>query len=157
LKTVFLGLGSNIGNRGEYIKRAITLLSEKIKNIQVAKMYRSKPYGYENQNYFLNTALKGQTTLHPQQLLDFVKDVEKKVGRVKRFHWGPREIDIDILFYEDLILETENLKIPHPLLHERDFVLKPLSDLQPDFIHPVLKKSVKEILKNLKEHYVEEV
>ena len=153
---VFLGLGSNVGNREKNIKRAVGLLSEKIKNIKLARIYKSKPYGFKNQDYFLNTALSGNTDLSPEELFHFIKDVEKEVGRIKRFHWGPREIDIDILFYENLIYETDFLVIPHPRIQERDFVLKPLCDLNPDLIHPVLKKTVKELLDELDEFYIEE-
>ncbi len=156
MKTIFLGLGSNVGDKEKNIKHAVNLLSEKINNVKLAKIYKSKPYGFKNQDYFLNTALMGLTDLSPDELFDFVKKVENKVGRKKRFHWGPREIDIDILFYEDLIYETDFLVIPHPRIQERDFVLKPLCDLNPDLIHPVLKKTVKELLDELDEFYIEE-
>ncbi len=151
MKKVFLALGSNVGNRKENIEKAIELLGEKISNIKTAKIYKTKPVGVENQPEFLNTAIVGFTELEPEKLLEFTKSVEKKVGRVYRFRWGPREIDIDILFYEDLIIKTKELTIPHPRIQERDFVLKPLLDLEPDFVHPVLKKTIKEIYTELKE------
>jgi len=106
--------------------------------------------GYENQEDFINTVLKGYTVLSPLELLDFTKSIEKEIGRVYRFHWGPREIDIDILFFDDLVVDIENLKIPHPRLHERDFVLLPLKDLDENFIHPIFNKTVKELIKDLK-------
>ncbi|HEX8931821.1 MAG TPA: 2-amino-4-hydroxy-6-hydroxymethyldihydropteridine diphosphokinase, partial [Patescibacteria group bacterium] len=146
--TVFLALGSNIGNKKEQINSAVKLLGQQIKNIQLAKFYETKPMYYEDQEDFLNTALKGETELSPEELLKFVKTIEKKLGRQKRFRNGPREIDIDILFYDDLILNEKNLIIPHPQIPEREFVLKPLMDMAPDFIHPVLQKSIHEILKH---------
>ncbi|WP_029520350.1 2-amino-4-hydroxy-6-hydroxymethyldihydropteridine diphosphokinase [Persephonella sp. IF05-L8] len=151
MEKIFLALGSNIGNRQKNINQAIEFLSKEIKDIKQAHIYKSKAVGYENQPDFLNTAISGYTDLSPEELLGFVKHIEKQIGRKKRFRWGPREIDIDILFYGNLVLEKENLIIPHPRIHERDFVLKPLCDLEPEFIHPVLKKPLKELLNNLKE------
>ena len=143
---VFLALGANVGNRERNINLSIKLLKEKIKNVRLAPIYESKAVGYKDQANFLNTALLGFTALSPLELLDFIKKVEKKVGRIKRFKWGPREIDIDILFYENLIYKEDKLQIPHPRLHERDFVLQPLLDLEPQFEHPVFKKTVKKLL-----------
>lgn len=142
---VFLGLGANVGNKKKNIIDAISLLKEKIKNIQVAPIYETKPWGYKNQDNFLNTALKGNTSLSPSELFKFVKETETRIGRIKRFKWGPREIDIDILFYDKLIYKDEKLEIPHPRLHERDFVLKPLMNLEPNFIHPIMKKTMSEL------------
>ncbi len=151
MEKVFLGIGSNVGERIVYIKNALNLLSQILKEIQTAHFYVSKAVGFEDQPDFINTAISGYTDLEPYELFKKVKDIENKVGRIKRFRWGPREIDIDILFYGSLIMEKDDLIIPHPRIHERDFVLKPLSDLDPDFVHPVLKKPVKELLLNLKE------
>jgi len=151
MKKIFLGIGSNVGDRKENIYKAISLLKEKITDMKVAPIYISKAVGYENQANFFNTVVRGFTKLSPYELLSFTQEVERKTGRIYRFKWGPREIDIDILFYEDLILKTDNLTIPHQYAHKRDFVLLPLIDLEEDFIHPVLKKSVKEILEDLKE------
>jgi len=150
VEKVFLGIGSNVGERIVYIKKAVNLLSEILNDIQTAHLYLSKAVGFEDQPDFVNTVVSGYTYLSPCELLKKIKEIEKKVGRIERFRWGPREIDIDILFYGNNIIEEENLIIPHPRIQERDFVLKPLSDLDPDFIHPVLKKTVKELLLNLK-------
>lgn len=146
---IFLALGSNLGDKKQHIEEALELLKKQIKDIKVAKFYETKPQYYEEQNTFINTVIVGLTNLNPKELLHFIKDVEKEIGRKKRFHFGPREIDIDILFYDDLIYKEENLVIPHPLLQEREFVLKPLMDLEPDFVHPVLKKTVKELYEEL--------
>lgn len=142
LHKILLGLGANIGDRETNIKKAINLLSIKISNIKLAKIYESKPVGYTKQNNFLNTALVGLTALSPEELIKFVKEVEKGIGRIKRFKWGPREIDIDILFYDNLSYKSIRVEIPHPRLHERDFVLKPLMDLDPDFIHPIFRRKI---------------
>lgn len=145
LHKVFLGLGANVGDKKANIKKAIELLKEKIANIAVASIYETKPWGYKEQDNFLNTAIKGNTRLSPSELFKFVKDIEKKLGRIKRFKWGPREIDIDVLFYNDKIYKDHNLEIPHSRLHERDFVLKPLMNLEPEFIHPIFKRTIKQL------------
>ena len=151
MEKVFLGIGSNVGEKIIFINRAIKLLSQILTKIEIAPLYISKAVGFEDQPDFINTVVSGYTDLTPDELFKKIKDIEKKVGRIKRFRWGPREIDIDILFYGSHIIEKDNLTIPHPRIQERDFVLKPLSDLDPDFVHPVLKKTVKELLLNLKE------
>ena len=151
MHTVFLALGSNIENRKQHIEKAIVLLREKINDITVAPLYETKPRYFENQNNFLNTVLSGFTDVEPQELLQFTKTVQKKVGRVERFRNGPREIDIDILFYGNVVYKDEELEIPHPRLQDRDFVLQPFSDINPDFSHPVLKKTIRELLDTLPE------
>ncbi|MDM7273700.1 2-amino-4-hydroxy-6-hydroxymethyldihydropteridine diphosphokinase [Sulfurihydrogenibium azorense] len=150
MNKVFLGLGSNVGDRLTNLNKAIEILSDKIEILKISKVYETKPVGVENQPDFLNMAVMGQTELDHISLFEFVKNVEKQVGRVYRYRWGPREIDIDILFFNDLIYKSQDLEIPHPRLHERDFVLKPLMDLDPDFIHPVFKKSIRELYEELK-------
>jgi len=150
LEKVFLALGSNIGDREKNINEALRLLKEKIKDLKVGNIYISKAVGYENQPDFYNTVVSGYTDLSPEELFYFVKGIEKQVGRVYRFHWGPREIDIDILFYGNQIIKRDFLEIPHPRLHERDFVLKPMLDIDADFVHPVLKKTVKELFEELR-------
>jgi|GEM_PF-685604 len=145
MHTIFLGLGSNVGNKKQQITKAVKMLGEKIKNITTAKLLVTKPMYYEKQNDFLNTVISGETDLSPQELFIFVKQVEEELGRKKRFRNGPREIDVDILFYDDLIFESETLQIPHPKIQEREFVLKPLMDIAPDFVHPVLKKQIKQL------------
>ncbi|SNZ06486.1 2-amino-4-hydroxy-6-hydroxymethyldihydropteridinediphosphokinase [Persephonella hydrogeniphila] len=154
MEKVFLALGSNISDKESYIKKAVDKLSEFVKDIQIAPVYVSKAVGFEDQPDFYNTVIKGFTQLDPFELFKMTKNIEKELGRVERFRWGPREIDIDILFYGNLILDTEYLVIPHPRLHERDFVLQPLFDIEPEFIHPVLKKTVKELLFNLRDRTI---
>jgi 2-amino-4-hydroxy-6-hydroxymethyldihydropteridine diphosphokinase len=146
MEIIFLALGSNIENRKQHIETAIALLREKVHDITVAPLYETKPMYYEAQQNFLNTILRGFTYLEPHELLQFTKTVQQEVGRIERFHNGPREIDIDILFYDNVVYKDEELEIPHPLLQERDFVLQPFSDINPDFSHPVLKKTIRELL-----------
>jgi len=153
MNEVYLGLGSNVGDRLLNLNKAIELLSEKIQILKKSKIYISKAVGYTDQPDFHNMVLYGKTDLSPEELFNFIKDVEKNVGRVYRFHWGPREIDIDILFYNDLVYRIDKLNIPHPRLHERDFVLLPLIELNPKLFHPVLNKRVSD-LKELMENSV---
>ena len=121
-----------------------------IKKIARAKLYETTPMYYANQEKFINTVIRGVTDLSPRELLAFVKEVEKRVGRIKRFRNGPREIDIDILFYDDFVRKGKNFHIPHPRIQERKFVLEPFADIDPDFIHPVLKKTIRQLLKGLR-------
>ena len=148
---IFLALGSNIDNRKQHIETAIVLLREKVQDITVAPLYETKPRYFEDQQNFLNTVLRGFTDLEPRELLQFTKAVQKEVGRVERFRNGPREIDIDILFYDNVAYKDEELEIPHPRLQERDFVLQPFADINPDFSHPVLKKTIRKLLATLPE------
>lgn len=146
---VYLALGSNVGDSNQQFDAAITLLSAKVTNIEQAPRYSSKAVGFVDQPDFLNTVIRGETNLDPQHLLAFMQTVEQQVGRVKRFRWGPREIDIDIIFYDDRVINLPDLSVPHPRFHGRDFVLKPLCDLSPEFVDPVTKLTVKELYSNL--------
>jgi len=146
---VYLGLGSNKGERLIYLKRAIDELHKVGKIITVSPVYETEPWGEIVQPRFLNAVIRMVTELTPLLLLREVKAIEQRVGRQPSPRWGPREIDIDILFYDGLILDTPELKIPHPYLHVRPFVLIPLADIAPDLVHPVLKKTVCELVKEL--------
>jgi 2-amino-4-hydroxy-6-hydroxymethyldihydropteridine diphosphokinase len=146
---VYLALGSNIGDSLQYIGQAIGLLGSVVHDIQQAPVYVSKAVGYTDQADFMNTAICGQTELSPQTLLQAIDTIEQQIGRVRRFRWGPREIDIDIIFYEDRFIESKNLTIPHPAFRERDFVLQPLVDLNSTLIDPVSQKTVKQLLEQL--------
>lgn len=151
MATIFLALGSNVGDSQAHIEKAIELLGEKVGNITRAPIYISKAVGFTEQPDFLNTAIKGQTDLKPRELLRFVKDVEQKVGRIQRFRWGPREIDVDIIFYASEVMDKPGLTIPHPRFKERDFVLKPICDLNPEYVDPLTRLSVQTLLSNLPE------
>jgi 2-amino-4-hydroxy-6-hydroxymethyldihydropteridine diphosphokinase len=145
---VYLGLGSNIGDKEAHIKAALRLLSEKYPIIKKSPLYHTEPVGYPNQDWFLNCVVEIKTDVDPKHLLSSLQSMEQSLGRIKTVKNGPRIIDIDILFYGDLILMTKNLVIPHPMVQERLFVLQPMMDLNPDFVHPVLKKSIQDLFKN---------
>ena len=146
---IFLGLGSNLGDKEKNITDAIMALSAFSNIKKTSHLYRTEPVGYVDQPWFLNCAIKIETEVTPHELLSRIKFIEQKLGRKKTITHGPRHIDIDILFYGDLILKTKDLVIPHPLIQDRLFVLQPLLDIDPFFIHPVQKKSVQELYKSL--------
>ncbi len=145
---VFLGLGSNKGNRKRFITNAILELKadKKIEIVNCSSLYETKPYGITKQADFLNMVVKISCAYDPAELFTQVKSIEDKLGRIKGERWGPREIDIDILFYSNMIIRKEYLIIPHNDLTNRDFVLTPLCEIAPDFYHPVYKKKVSELL-----------
>jgi 2-amino-4-hydroxy-6-hydroxymethyldihydropteridine diphosphokinase len=146
----YIGIGSNLGNRQKNCCRAIELLEKS--GIVVKKrssMYETEPWGVTGQPLFINMALEVETALEPHHLLRMLQDIEKEIGRGETFKWGPRIIDLDILLFDDLFLRDNSLQIPHPLLQERDFVLKPLCDIAPEKIHPLLKVSIRDLLQEL--------
>jgi len=143
---VYLALGSNLGNRLSNLKEAIAALPPQMEVKAKSAVYETPPWGYEDQPRFLNQVLKATTYLDPEPLLKHLKRLEVALGRKETFQNGPRLIDIDILFYDELILNKPSLVIPHPRLQERGFVLLPLMDLDPNLTHPVTKKSVREMM-----------
>ena len=149
MTTVYLALGSNVGDRAANIAKSIELLGLHLQRIRQAPLYQSKPVGITNQPDFINTAISGETNLAPEDLFSFIKKVEQQVGRQARYRWGPREIDIDIVFYGDQIIKNERLTVPHARFHERDFVLKPLCDLAPELSDPLTKQTVRSLLDQL--------
>lgn len=150
-KRVFIAIGSNLGDREENIIDAINLLIANgvdVKNI--SSIIETKPYGNVKQPDFLNCVVDAYTTLPPRMLLETLKAIEKQLGRTRTTHWGPRTIDLDIIFYDELVIDTPDLKIPHPDMQNRLFVLEPLNQLAPNFVHPVLNKTVRELLSELR-------
>ena len=142
----YISIGSNLGDREENCRQAIKLLKEN--GIAVKKqssMYETEPWGIKDQPKFINMAVEAETDKKPEELLRVLKEIEKEIGRTETTKWGPRIIDLDILFYDDLILKIPGIEIPHPLLHEREFVLKPLCEITPDKKHPVTGKTVREM------------
>jgi 2-amino-4-hydroxy-6-hydroxymethyldihydropteridine diphosphokinase len=143
---VFIALGTNLGDRPANLETALQALEPKVQIVARSPVYQTPPWGYQDQPDFLNQVVEGRTDLSPQELLVFLKQVESSMGRVKTVQDGPRIIDLDILFYDNRVLETPNLTIPHPRMEGRGFVLVPLADLAPDLLHPVFGLSVREML-----------
>lgn len=148
--TIYLGLGSNLGNRQGNLDRAIQMLAPSVDVSICSAVYDTAPVGILNQPRFLNMVCKGKTDLSPTDLLKFIKQIENKIGRKTGPINSPRPIDIDILFYNKLVLETPLLVIPHPRLIERAFVLAPLADIAPTFKHAVNGKTISKLLRELK-------
>jgi 2-amino-4-hydroxy-6-hydroxymethyldihydropteridine diphosphokinase len=150
--TVYLGLGSNLGNRQKNLDMALELLSQRLQIKKVSSIFETEPMGNTDQPKFLNLVCQVQTILQPEGLLTLGKGIELKMGRAAVHEKdSPRIIDIDILLYGDLVMTTEKLTIPHPRLTEREFVLAPLADIAPEAVHPVNGKTVKELLKAVTE------
>ncbi|HLE24778.1 MAG TPA: 2-amino-4-hydroxy-6-hydroxymethyldihydropteridine diphosphokinase [Thermodesulfobacteriota bacterium] len=146
----FIGIGSNLGNRIENCARAIEEISTSVNIITVSSFYETEPVDKEGQPDFINCMTKIETCLSPLKLLSFLKSLEAELGKKNLEKWGPRIIDLDIIFYEDLIIETNDLTIPHPRAHLRRFVLQPLFEIAPSFVHPVLRKSISELLSEVR-------
>ncbi len=139
-----------MGDKKANCMRAVELMTGSgIVVTKKSSLYETEPWGLKNQPLFMNMAALAETDLPPGRLLAALKDIEKKMGRLETTPWGPRCIDLDILFYDDSILTEKSLCIPHPLLHQRDFVLLPLSEIAPDKWHPVLKKTVRQLREEL--------
>ena len=142
----YLGLGSNLGNRKEFILKALSELSLKMKILQQSEIIETKPLGNRKQPDFLNCILKTTTDLDPIELLQICLEIEKKLGRKRTQKWASRTIDIDILFYGDEIIQSDELTIPHPEIQNRKFVLNSLNEICPDFVHPIINKKISQII-----------
>ena len=145
--TVYIGLGSNIGNREENLSRAVDMLGNiaGIRVTRVSSYYNTSPVGYTEQPDFLNAVAELTTSLTAYELLWHCREIEKQLKRERVIHWGPRTIDLDLLLFGDLILEDELLTIPHPRMLEREFVLKPFNEIAPKIVHPICRKSINEL------------
>jgi 2-amino-4-hydroxy-6-hydroxymethyldihydropteridine diphosphokinase len=146
---VYLALGSNLGNRSENLLAAINFLEPDVRVINCSPIYETPPWGYEDQPKFLNQVIEVETGLAPGELLDYVKNIEHDIGREETIRYGPRSIDIDILFYDDLVINSPPLIIPHARIQERAFVLIPLADLAAEYYHPALRETIKSLLENV--------
>lgn len=146
MSRLYLSLGSNLNERYANLRRAIALLREHMTVTAISPVYATEPWGDRDQSPFLNICVAASTPLAPHDVLHLIKSIEQEMGRRPTHRWGPRLIDIDIIFYDNLVLRDEELIIPHPRLAERAFVLAPLADLIPDFRHPQTGETVQELL-----------
>lgn len=153
---VFLGLGSNVGDKIENIKRVYDYFAsdELFTELSISSLYETEPFGDIEQDNFINAAISFYTNLSLENLFKLTKNLEKEIGRIKRVNWGPREIDIDILLYGNIIFENEYLTIPHKGLLNRDFVIAPLVELDENIEHPIKKKKIKSFLSKLEDKYI---
>ncbi|MDO9573930.1 MAG: 2-amino-4-hydroxy-6-hydroxymethyldihydropteridine diphosphokinase [Candidatus Contubernalis sp.] len=150
---VYLGLGTNLGNKQENLEKALDFLNShgQFQVLKVSSFYETEPVGYEDQDKFLNAAVVGETILSPYELLDLCHEIENDLKRVRTIRWGPRTIDVDILLYDSReILDEPRLIIPHPRMIEREFVLAPLAEIAPEAVHPGTGKSIAALLRKLK-------
>ncbi len=152
---IFIGIGSNLGRRKENINRSLELMAEKINIKKVSRLYKNSPKEGVKGGYFMNCVAKGETSCLPEELVLFLQKIEKTLGREKTHkHGEARTIDLDILFYDDKKIDEKNLKIPHPRLYYRSFVLKGLMEIAPCKKHPVLNKSIKQLWETLNENNI---
>ena len=149
----YIGIGSNLGDKLHYCEKAISeiLKIDRHKLIAKSSLFKTLPVGYTSQDWFVNGVIKIETDLEAPELLRTLKTIESQLGRTETIRWGPRTIDLDILFFDDAEIYTEELQIPHPLIQDRQFVLVPLAEIDRNLIHPVLKKTIQELLNNFKE------
>lgn len=148
MNTIFLQLGSNLGDRLSFLKRSENLIEEFIGKLEKRSLvYESTPWGVKNQANFLNSVIIVKSNLSAEDILEKCQEIEQKLERERKEKWGERTIDIDILFYNKEVIEKENLKVPHPLISERRFVLIPLNEINSEFIHPEKKETISELLK----------
>ena len=147
MNEVYLQLGSNIGDRLDNLDQSIKIITERIGNVlEKSSVYESTPWGVENQRNFLNQVIFVKSNFDPYTILDLVLQIEKDMGRIRIEKWGERIIDIDILFIDDFIIESENLCVPHEFIAKRKFVLQPMCEIAPGFIHPKLNKTISQLL-----------
>ena len=144
--TAYVALGSNLGDKEANLRRALELLEERgVEVVKTSSFICTEPYGVTDQPQFLNGVCEVRTSLVPLALLHTLLEIEQEMGRVRLRHWGERNIDLDLLLYEDVVLDTEELKLPHPDMQNRDFVLLPLAEIAPELVHPILQKSIEEL------------
>ncbi len=153
MSKVYISLGSNLGDRQKNIEKAIKLIRNQplVKVNKISPIYETEPVGFREQGWFLNLAIEIETTILPQELLAVLQGIETELGKKLERKWGPRTIDIDIILYDDIILELPDLQIPHKLMHTRAFVLIPLAQIAPNIKHPVLNKTIQELLNELED------
>ena len=145
--TAYVALGSNLGDKEANLRRALELLIERgVEIVKTSTFISTEPYGVTDQPTFLNGVCEVRTSLEPLALLHTLLEIEQEMGRVRLRHWGERNIDLDLLLYEDVVMDTPELKLPHPDMQNRDFVLLPLDEIAPELIHPAIGKSISELV-----------
>lgn len=154
MERVFLGIGSNIGDRLKHLQSAVEFIERipKTEIINTSSVFETEPVGFKAQAFFYNAVLEIRTELDIMQLFKRLKKIEEKIGRVETFQWGPREIDIDILYYGNSVTVTAEVIVPHPRNSERRFVLEPMNEIAPDFIDPLRKSSIRHLLEDCGRH-----
>ena len=144
--TAYVALGSNLGDKEANLRKALELLQERgVEIVKTSTFISTEPYGVTDQPTFLNGVCEVRTSLEPLALLHILLAIEQEMGRVRLRHWGERNIDLDLLLYEDVVMDTPELKLPHPDMQNRDFVLLPLAEIAPKLVHPILQKSIEEL------------
>ena len=145
--TAYVALGSNLGDKEANLRRALELLIERgVEIVKTSTFISTEPYGVTDQPTFLNGVCEVRTSLEPLALLHILLAIEQEMGRVRLRHWGERNIDLDLLLYEDVVMDTPQLKLPHPDMQNRDFVLLPLAEIAPELVHPTLQKTISELV-----------
>jgi 2-amino-4-hydroxy-6-hydroxymethyldihydropteridine diphosphokinase len=150
-RTVYIGLGSNLGDRVSNLREAGQRLSALVRIEDASQLYVAAPLGYVRDDAFINAVIRGTTTLKPLELLEMMQAIERAMGRRSGVQFGPRPIDLDLLFYETVQMESRKLTVPHPRIAERAFVLKPLAEIAPEFMHPVLYYTISQLLQDAEE------
>lgn len=147
----FIAIGSNLGDRIANVRKAAALVADGVRArlLSMSGLYETKPWGIKEQPWFVNAVIMVETGLTPLELLAHTKKIEAEMGRKRELRWGPRTIDLDIIFYDGLVMEEDGLTIPHPGAHERAFVMVPLAEIAPDFVHPTLGRKAAEIAEGL--------
>ena len=144
--TAYLALGSNLGDKEANLRRALELVQQRgVEVVKTSSFICTEPYGVTDQPQFLNGVCEVRTSLEPLALLQTLLEIEQEMGRVRLRHWGERNIDLDLLLYEDVVMDTPELILPHPDMQNRDFVLLPLAEIAPELVHPILQKSIEEL------------